>query len=401
MHTRNTDPDLLQSGLDSMSKLELVEVCLRLGVYRSKRSPRQYAYAVPPEGLRRAIRLHLAAHGAQPLPPAPYRAEELPPLPAPQKPGKPEPQADDKPAPVPAPAPAPVDEALLKALVDEAVKARMADLTTATRVVLDLPAENGERLEVDAGLQHHLFPLVSNLLNDGMNLWVAGPAGSGKTYSVIQAATLLGYRVFRVPCSEQTPASLFMGFMAASGVYTPGIVWHAIEAQRNGEKSLVVWDEYDRLPAGVGVQANGLLDGSTVTFPNGETLSLADLGVRQCVCGNTFGHPTPDFPTAKKVDRSTLSRFVRVWWDYDEAFETALYPDVADFVEFGHRLRAAAKTLGVTSLCISLRTFDGARKLLAKYGRPVTERLLVWESLPEDDARKLAGALGLQVPAAL
>jgi len=408
MHQPALDTDRLLEQLHNLSKLELVEACLRLGVYASKRTPRQYAFAVPPEGLRRAIRNHIANGGYRPSPV---------PVPAPKPvswdietpgafPAKPEPTVIPAPAPVEAPVEAPaiyaaVDADLLKRLVDEAVAARMADLTAATRVTLDLPGDTpGERVEVDAGIQPRQAPLLARLIGDGLNVWVAGPAGSGKTYTVIQLATLLGFRVFRVPCSKQTPASLFMGFQAATGVYTPGIVWHAVEAQRNGEKSLIVWDEYDRLPAGIAVQANGLLDGSAVTFPHGETLSLADLGIRQVVCGNTFGAPTPEFPSAEKTDRSTLTRFVKLFWDYDETFERALYPDVADFVTFGQALRAAARRLGVTSLCISMRTFDGARKLLASYGRDTTERLLIWEGLPVDDAQKLASALGVRIPEA-
>ena len=392
MHQPALDTDRLLGQLDQLSKLELVEASLRLGVYASKRLPRQYAFAVPPEGLRRAIRTHIGNGGYRPVP-----------VPQPAPAPKPEPTVIPAPAPVEAPAAAPVevDADLLKRLVNEAVADRMADLTAATRVTLDLPGDTpGERVEVDAGIQPRQAPLLARLIGDGMNVWVAGPAGSGKTFTVIQLATLLGYRVFRVPCSKQTPASLFMGFQAATGVYTPGIVWHAVEAQRNGDKSLIVWDEYDRLPAGIAVQANGLLDGSAVTFPHGETLSLADLGIRQVVCGNTFGAPTPEFPSAEKTDRSTLTRFVKVWWDYDEVFERALYPDVLDFVTFGQALRAAAKRLGVTSLCISLRTFDGARKLLAGYGRGTTERLLIWEGLPTDDAQKLASALGVRIPEA-
>jgi len=404
MHQPALDTDRLLGQLDQLSKLELVEATLRLGVYASKRLPRQYAFAVPPEGLRRAIRTHIANGGYHPAP-VPQPVPVPVPVPAPYVLVEPDPA----PAPVEAPAAAPVADPVnpswvterLKKLVDDAVAARMADLTAATRVTLDLPGDSpDERVEVDAGIQPRQAPLLARLIGDGMNVWVAGPAGSGKTFTVIQLATLLGYRVFRVPCSKQTPASLFMGFQAATGVYTPGIVWHAVEAQRNGDKSLIVWDEYDRLPAGIAVQANGLLDGSAVTFPHGETLSLADLGIRQVVCGNTFGAPTPEFPSAEKTDRSTLTRFVKVWWDYDEVFERALYPDVLDFVTFGQALRAAARRLGVTSLCISLRTFDGARKLLAGYGRDTTERLLIWEGLPVDDAQKLASALGVRIPEA-
>jgi hypothetical protein len=384
-------------------------------VFTGKRAPRAYALACPAESLR-AYLLSFQAKNETLTLPDPFFAPQ-PDLKPPVKPDlkldlkpevvKPEVKPEVKPDPVepldlqdlaervaPLIPPIPFDELRVKELIAQATIA-------VTRVELERVVD-GEKVVIDAGLQHKLFPVLAKVLSSNdprMNLWIAGSAGSGKTKSVEILAGVAGYKFIRIPCGDQTLASLFMGFVGATGVYTPGLVWHAVEAAKSGEKVLVLWDEFDRMQPGVQTQANALLDGSPVTFPHGETIVLADFGIRQFVCANTFARPTADHPTVKSGDGSTTNRFAKLTWFYDEAFETALYADLPTWVPFVQRIRKAAKSAGVKNFCLSFRTHDQYRELRnLGCSHAMAERMAVWNGLPDDDVAKISQALGIRVP---
>jgi hypothetical protein len=417
--------DYTAAELQRLQKLQLVELCVRKGVFADKRVPRAYAMKVPTEALREAILRHQAKGNPQ-LTPRPGMDWNNPynDNPPPVGMGRNEAPPIDHRDPF-APAPEPVNVEPVKVaegqeinlqelaekvapliptpgLDENRVKELIAAATIAVQRVELERVVDGEKVIVDAGLQHKLFPIVAKVLastDPRMNLWIAGPAGSGKTKSLEILAKVGGYRFIRIPCGDQTLASLFMGFVGATGVYTPGLIWHAVEAAKAGEKVLVLWDEFDRMQPGVATQANALLDGSPVTFPNGETIILAEYGIRQFVSANTFARPTLEHPTVKAGDGSTVNRFAKLEWFFDEGFETALYAELGEWVTFVQRVRAAAKAAGIRNFCLSFRTHDQYRELRnLGISHELAERMTIWTGLPDDDVAKLEGALGIKVP---
>lgn len=265
---------------------------------------------------------------------------------------------------------------------------------------LEPPEEEAPKEEKEGDhSKHRLEAELRELLADGHVVWLCGDAGSGKTFSGEVVGKQLGMEVIRIPCGPQTVKSEIFGYTnAANGEYVPGLLWMAIQKARAGVKTLVIWDEADCINPGVAKNVHGCWDGSVLTFPNGETLRVRD-EVSQMVCANTWGRPTPQYPNANTMDAAMMTRFTKMAWGYDEAFERHLYKDIPDQVAIGQKIRHACQMHGIKTISVTMRTFDAMRKFHAK-GKSTAYMLLrtVWTGASKDDAHKVAGAVGLTVP---
>lgn len=238
------------------------------------------------------------------------------------------------------------------------------------------------------GQQHKVFPTVFRAANRRDNVWLGGPAGTGKTYLVSQVADALKLPFFRISCGPQTPASLIFGHTTATGGYAPGIAYQALTA----EGAVLLFDEFDRLNPAVAVMVNGLLDGNAVTFPNGETLK-PKANTIYMVAANTFGKPTAEFGTAQRQDTSTMSRFVKIAVPIDEDLEKSVFGN-NEWVLFVQKVRRAVAKLGITSLVVTPRASEyGVRMLKDGEKRQDVEEMLLWAGVPQEDLAKIKANL--------
>jgi len=241
----------------------------------------------------------------------------------------------------------------------------------------------------DMGKQHTVFPEVLKLVSLRLNVWMAGPAGAGKSYLAAEIARALDRPFFRISCGPQTAASQIFGHTTAHGGYAQGIAYQALT---NEKGAILLFDEFDRLNPAVGVMVNGLLDGGAVTFPNGETLKQTDK-TTYLVAANTFGKPTADFGTALRQDTATMSRFVKVFVPVDEQLEKAVFGD-GEWVKFVQKVRGVVKRLGVTSLVVTPRASEyGVRMLASGMSRKTVEEMLLWNGTPDEDVKKIKANL--------
>lgn len=241
------------------------------------------------------------------------------------------------------------------------------------------------------GAQHRMFETVFVYVQCKVNVWLAGPAGSGKSRMALEIAKALDYEFFRVPCGPHMTGTQIFGYCTADGSYSQGVAHRALTTKAKG--AVLLFDEFDRCNPAVAVQVNGLLDGGSVTFPNGETLSQPE-NVVFLVAANTFGLPTEDCPTAQRQDPATLSRFAKLHIDIDEDLERAIFGE-NDWVTYVQKVRAVAKRLGVHSMKVTPRASEHGVKLLAHGGisREEVEKSLLWNGVPSEDVRKVKGAL--------
>lgn len=271
--------------------------------------------------------------------------------------------------------------------VNEAEVTRIAE---ATYKRLNLPQaitveiKEGDRVVPMTGKQHKVTPQVVRAIKRRDNVWVAGPAGTGKTYMLSQIAEALGLKFFRISCGPQTPASIVFGHTTANGGYAPGIAYQALTS----EGALLLFDEFDRMNPAVAVMVNGLLDGNAVTFPNGETLRPGPNHV-YAVAANTFGKPTAEFGTAQRQDPATMSRFVKIEVPVDEDLERSVFGN-NEWVAYVQQVRKVVATLGITSMAVTPRASEyGVRMLADGEKRKDVEQMLLWSGVPDEDVKKI------------
>lgn len=220
------------------------------------------------------------------------------------------------------------------------------------------------------GVFHRNFPEMLQKLDAGMNVWLVGPAGTGKTTAAEMAAKALGRKFF---CDGITDNDYKLkGFRDAQGNYFPPQFRQAFETG-----GLYLADEIDGwLPsATLGLQsavANGHCD-----FPDGIIERHKDF--LMIGAANTYGlGATADYVGRARHDGAFLDRFVFQDWPIDETLERTLAGNDR-WVSYVQKVRANARAKGI-KVIISPRASMFGSRMLAKN--------IPWDTCVESVLRK-------------
>lgn len=193
----------------------------------------------------------------------------------------------------------------------------------------------------------------------GRPLLMTGPAGSGKSYTAEKVATECGATAFYTQSKVSFDTDL-KGYMDAYGNYVPTALYRAIKRADSGEKTAYFLDEIFAGDTSCLTVINDLLSDGKMTFPNGETLSAANLIIM--AADNTNGNgATNQYNTRNKADKSFLNRFGCVFVDYDKNVEKKLSRGHDDILEFIRAIRAASEKNDL-DIVVSYRSIDAMAK---------------------------------------
>src|SRR5690606_3222455 len=228
---------------------------------------------------------------------------------------------------------------------------------------------------VNVGVQHRQFPEVLTTLTACGQVWLAGPAGSGKTTIAEACAKALGLP-FHFNGAIDSPYKL-SGFIDAQGrIIRPAFR----EAYEHG--GVYLFDEVDAsLPAAVlafnAAMANGKYD-----FPDGTVNRHKDF---YCIAAaNTFGlGGTDDYVGRMKQDAAFLDRFPSILLDYDEELELAIAGN-PDWVTYVQACRRAAKARGLRVVISPRASIFGAKLLAAGMPRERVAELTIRKGMSAD-----------------
>jgi hypothetical protein len=256
-----------------------------------------------------------------------------------------------------------IDEAQLEALVNAKIAKALESVPT---VRIEIKAGDQEARELD-GHHHPMFPRLlkaaASRMANGVppSIWIAGPAGSGKTHGAHMVAKALG-----LPWHYNGALSMpheLLGFIDAGGTYhrTP-----FREAYEHG--GVYLFDEVDASDNSALLALNAALANGTATFPDCQITRHPDCIV--IATANTWGlGATADYVGRSKIDAAFLSRFpVRIHWDYDSALEVAISGNES----FARRVIAArerARTHGI-KVIIDPRASQAGAALIAAGFKP-------------------------------
>ena len=182
--------------------------------------------------------------------------------------------------------------------------------------VIDAKIESGEIKHL--GLVHHETEWLIKALKKPRNIFLSGPAGSGKTTCAEKVAEALGLSFHPISVGPETMKSDLLGFIDGNGNY------HTTQIREAFEKGgLLLLDEID---AGNGASItilNALLANGYCSFPDGVVKRHPNF---RCVAAaNTFGRGSDRLYVGRnQLDAATLDRFVVRAFDYDETLERQL-----------------------------------------------------------------------------
>lgn len=242
--------------------------------------------------------------------------------------GEPAPKAAPKATPKSGDATADALAALLASLTPEAPALDVDQVTAIVRTEVAKVAQElpGVVVEVKGPLgdttlpetHHESLPEVVTILGAGLNLFLVGPAGSGKSTLIHQAAEALSLDFHALSLGPTTPTSKLFGYMDAQGRYvrTP-----FREAYENG--GVILLDELDNGHPGLVAEINQATANGYCAFADGMVKRHPDC--RIAATGNTFGRgPDRLFVGRNILDAATLDRFATVEVLVDERLERAI-----------------------------------------------------------------------------
>lgn len=203
----------------------------------------------------------------------------------------------------------------LEAVNEKLISLEQAQARRVTIVMRGAP-QDLERVLPD-GLRHDKFELLLRLATAldpvDRNIWIAGPAGAGKTHAAHTLAEALGLP-FEYTGAVDTSYKV-SGYMNAAGGYVATSLRRMYE---NGG----VWlaDEVDGSSPNATLELNAMLANDFASFPDKMVQRHPDF-----IClaaANTWGHGgDANYVGRNKLDSAFLDRFVTITWPYDPVLE--------------------------------------------------------------------------------
>ena len=201
--------------------------------------------------------------------------------------------------------------------------------------------------------KHIKYNQIMTCIEVGIPVYLAGPAGSGKNYTVEKIAEELGWN-FYFSNSIQQEYKL-TGFIDAGGKYHETEFYKACMDE---EECIFFLDEIDASIPDVLVLLNAAIANGYFEFPNRRV----DFdNVHFVAAGNTLGNGADERYTGRMVlDSATLDRFAIILFDYDRDIELGLANKNEELVNFIHDVRDFVDKRGlrhtVSYRCIKMVT---------------------------------------------
>ena len=229
------------------------------------------------------------------------------------------------------------------------------------------------------------FANILKLVAARENVYLYGPAGSGKNTIAEQIAEALGVEFYY----QNTLVTKFdvSGYKNAQGEYEETAFY---KAWKNG--GLFFADELDNSTAEAIIALNAALANGYYTFPNSSEKVAKHPDFYCIAAGNTNGQgATEEYCGRYQMDESSRDRFAFIEIGYNEKIEESICGGHLDILEFVRDLRSVTKSLRIKLIC-------GYRAIsrLAKFYDMNTKFVLdsfIFKGIAKDDIREIAAAL--------
>lgn len=229
------------------------------------------------------------------------------------------------------------------------------------------------------------FGDILELVANHENVYLYGPAGSGKNVLCEELAKALGVEFYY----QNTILTKFdiSGYKNAGGEFEETEFY---KAWTNG--GLFMLDEVDNSQAEALIALNAALANGYYTFPNiGKVKAHKDF---YCIAaGNTNGQgATDEYCGRYKMDESSRDRFFFVKIDYNKEIEKSIVGEHKDILEFVYNLRDISKELQLSLIC----GYRAISKLEKYYNKENIKFILdgfIFRGMLIDDIKEIAARL--------
>lgn len=223
----------------------------------------------------------------------------------------------------------------------------------------DSTSSSSVESETDTLKEHSLTPTVFSLLTLRENVWLTGPAGSGKSYVAEEAARYLNLPFYCPPIGRETTNAQLFGYFNASGQYVRTPIRQAVEFG-----GLLHLEEIDFASPAVGTALNAILANRTVGFPDAAIKRHPDFIV--IASANTYGTgANQTYIGSQGLNAATLDRFIFLSFPYDEKFERSISPNL-EWTKYVQKIRAKAAKLNLKHVISPRASIKGGTLINSK-----------------------------------
>lgn len=246
----------------------------------------------------------------------------------------------------------------------------------------------------DCGAQHRQFPKLMTKLLAGRNVYLAGPAGTGKTTAARTAAEALSKALGRdIPFyfnGAIDSEHKLLGFTDAQG----RVVCRPFRKAFT-EGGVYLFDEVDASLASALLAFNAALSNDTCDFPDGCLQKHPDF--RCIAAANTWGFgATHDYVGRAKLDEAFRDRFCMLKWDTDETLERQIALGHIKDENLGSRwithvqqCRANASKAGIRCVISPRASINGCALLHAGEEWSEVEESCIRKGMPEESWKQI------------
>jgi cobaltochelatase CobS len=282
-----------------------------------------------------------------------------------------------------------LDAATIEGIRQDAIKAAVAAVEQHRPVRIEI--KQGATIRaLPAGHRHAVFADVLAALSVRENVYLVGPAGSGKTTIAAQAAEALELPFYSTGAVGM--AYQLQGFINAEGKYMETDLYRAYV---NG--GVFLFDEIDASSAQALLAFNAIAANDLAAFPCGTVKRHADFVI--IAAANTFGAGADaQYVGRSQLDAATLDRFSFVPMDYDERLELAISPN-DQWTRHVQAVRKAVRELKLRHVVSPRASIKGGKLLSAGLTWDRVEQLVLFRNLSPLDAEKVRANLPRRVAA--
>lgn len=238
-----------------------------------------------------------------------------------------------------------------------------------------------------------LIEIVRRVRAGFSNIWLAGPAGSGKTTLAKTLADALGLSFGFQSFNATSSTGDLIGTPTADGRWIESAF---VSAYENGGVYLL--DELDAASGEIVLAINAALANGHLSIPRHPDASRRIITRhKDCVvvaAGNTWGTgPDAQYVGRSQLDAATLDRFTgaRFTIGYDDALEERILPD-AKLLEMVRRMRKLCEENRIRRI-VGTRSVVAAAKMHAAGFSPKEVYNALTEGWTTQDLAKMAGVL--------
>ena len=207
----------------------------------------------------------------------------------------------------------------------------------------EVEKEKDEEVKLPKKIRHEEYQTICDCLDADIPIYLVGPAGSGKNYTLEQIARERGWNFYFTNSVQQEYK--LTGFIDAGGKYHETEFYKACTDE---EECMFFLDELDASIPEVLVLLNAAIANGYFEFPTGK-VSLGHVHI--VAAGNTVGSGSDDMYTGRMViDQSTIDRFAIIEFDYSRVIEQKITKGNNELIDFIHDIRDIAKRNGIRAV---------------------------------------------------